>query len=181
MTAAVHLFPGMESSGPKKAWAASPRPEPQLERFDADQTKELALLLRRVTQGCRTLQDFIASDREIARDAGIESIAIEITAICEGSHLERLEDALEDALAHHEPISLTTEGLSRIRRLEALLAEASRNVSRFTGSSVALSGAATPQALSEAKSISAENIMVGYLLALGAIAVTIILISKSNP
>ncbi len=103
-----------------------------LEKFEFERGQSLLVVAQRITTGCKALLEFIHANRDLARQSGIETIAIELTTSLEGEGFERILDTLEEAAGQGEPVHLTTEGLARLRRMETLLAEASANINRFT-------------------------------------------------
>lgn len=127
MTALMHKFPGMGAA-----------PLPPLEKaitfepFDPLRTKDLYLAAHAALTGSESLLDFIDTSRDLARQAGIESIGIEILAIMQGSRFSRVIDALSDSVQKNGPVSLSREGLGTLRRVEALIAEAGQNLKRFS-------------------------------------------------
>jgi hypothetical protein len=130
---AVLKFPRSEKpEGGGRPLALNLRPEVQLERFDQERCVELLAVMQRVLDGSNELLEFVDSHRDAARRAGVDTIAIEISVLLESDRLERLLDALEDAALRRREVHVTLDGLSRLRRLERLLAEASSNITRFT-------------------------------------------------
>lgn len=127
MTALMHKFPGM-GAAPLPALEKAPILEP----FDPPRTKDLYLAAHAALSGSESLLDFIDSSRDLARQAGIESIGIEILAILQGSRFSRVIDALQDAVQKNGPVQLTREGLQTFRRVESLLAEAGQNLKKFS-------------------------------------------------
>jgi hypothetical protein len=87
---------------------------------------------RNTISSAETLLDLIHSRREVARQSGIETIAIEILAIMQGQAFTGVIDAIEEAVQEEQPVSLTRMGLSTLRRIEALVAEASMNIRKFS-------------------------------------------------
>jgi len=125
--------PERDDSGQKERELAFNVREPKvLEKFDLGNSQNLLGVAQRVVSGCRALLDFIHANRDLSRQAGIETIAIELTTSLESEGFERVLDALEESATEGEPVHLSTEGLGRLRRMEGLLAEASANINRFT-------------------------------------------------
>lgn len=125
--------PERDDSGQKERELAFNVREPKiLEKFDLGNSQNLLGVAQRIVSGCRALLDFIHANRDLARQAGIETIAIEITSSLESEGFERVIDALEESASEGEPVHLSTEGLGRLRRMETLLSEASSNINRFT-------------------------------------------------
>jgi hypothetical protein len=133
MAGEVLKFPKGESGGSKERELAFNLRGPQkLEKFELGQSQDLLFVAQRVTSGCKALLEFIDLNRDLSRKAGIETIAIELSTSLEGEGFERIMDALEEASAEGKPVHLSMDGLARLRRMEALLAEASSNINRFT-------------------------------------------------
>jgi hypothetical protein len=171
MNATVHKFPSQDGA---RQWLANQAPPPEVEVFDRDKVKELQAVVQHVFQGSSVLVDFLQADRELARKAGIESLCIEITAILEGGKFDRVMDTLEEAVQKNTPVTLTKDGLSRIRRLESLLAEADRNIGRFVPGRM-LSGKKTGSGeLGQQLLISIDPLLMGSMIVLGVIGVTLI-------
>lgn len=180
MNAVVHHFPGSSPQPEKKPVAPAPRPAPVFKKFEPDQAKELCLVVREVLRGCEALQAYVAANREVSRESGIESIMIEMTAIMEGPRMERVVDALEDAMLRGTSVSLTTTGLMRVRRLESLLAESSKNLSRF--SAIRFPGERTSPVilnLGETRSSSSDAIWTGCLIFAG-VAITLAVVYAAS-
>lgn len=129
MSANVLKFP---VSGGEERKPAPLRPPPVYETFDRERTGELLGVARTTLSTTETLLDFVHNNRNIARQAGIETIAIEILAIMHGQSFLGVIDAIEEAGREGEPVNLTRGGLSTLRRIEALVAEASMNIRRFS-------------------------------------------------
>src|SRR4029077_17216199 len=129
----VLRFPRPEKdNSPEKALAFDVREPAVVEKFELEQVQNLLVVAQKVSSGCKALLEFIHVNRDLSKQAGIETIAVEVVAILEGDRFERLLDALEDGVVSSKPVHLSIEGLSKLRRMETLLAEASNNINRFT-------------------------------------------------
>lgn len=125
--------PGKDNSGQKERELAFNIREPRvLEKFELGQGQNLLGVAQKVISGCKALLEFIHANRDLSRQAGIETIAIELQASLENEGFERVLDTLEESAAEGKPVHLSIEGLGRLRRMETLLAEASSNINRFT-------------------------------------------------
>lgn len=109
------------------------RPEKKpLEHFTCEQAKSLCRIARQVYRRGKALIEFIDFQRFLSMQAGIETIGIEVASLINSERVERLLDALDDAVEHEEGVDLTPEGLGMLKQVERLLAEAANNISRFT-------------------------------------------------
>lgn len=115
------------------ALAAGVRPDPQKETFPPAQARELLGVVQRIVSSGRSLVEFVDRDRGLARQAAIETIGIEVSSILGDDRMGRLLDALEESAKEGRSAEITLEGLSEMRRLERLVAEASGSIPRFTG------------------------------------------------
>lgn len=129
MAGEVLRFPG---SGGEERKVPTFRQAPVLETFEVAESAELLIVAQQALTGAETLLEFIHENRDLARHCGIETIGVEIVAIMEGDRFSSVVDALEEAVRRERPASLTANGLAILRRMEALLAEASKNVRKFT-------------------------------------------------
>lgn len=134
---------------------AAPLP-PGMQVFDQARTRDLLAVLNHVLAAGRALIEFIDSDRNLARTAGVETIGIEVASILGGDRIGRLVDTIEESLSRNEPVSLSQEGLAELRRLERLLAEASNNIDRFTNAGYRLAESARMHAARESDRIRLE-------------------------
>jgi hypothetical protein len=107
------------------------RPKPVLSKFEKVEAEKLLATAQRVESGMKALLEFTDSHREDARLSGIETIAVELAS--ERAALENAVDALEDGVKKNEGVFLSENSLALMRRLEKLIAEASSNISRFSG------------------------------------------------
>lgn len=106
--------------------------------LEPDEATQLLHVLRRIVSAAEDLVAFVDEHRDLARQAGIESVVIEITVILSWSRLERVVDALEKSAVNERPCQVSLEGLSAVRRLERLVAEATRQASQFGAAQVPL-------------------------------------------
>jgi hypothetical protein len=99
---------------------------PPLQKFHADNIRNLSGICRRVLDGTQEIISYVDGNREDAKAAGIEALAAELSSILEGGRLQDLQDHLDYALARNKDADLTLENLSRLNRAERLLSEASK-------------------------------------------------------
>lgn len=146
MNTAVHRFPlaGRPSSAPVPATVFA--------TFDADRTAELLSAARNSVATADMLLTFVHGNRHIARQAGVETIVIEIFAIMQGESFSGVIDAIEEAGNSGKPISLSRGGLDTLRRIESLIAEASMNMRKFTDGDFTVMELAADRAKVEADS-----------------------------
>jgi len=125
----VHGFPTLEGG---RQLPANPRPVQEVETFEPAKVKQLSIIVQHIILGSQAMVDFLQYDRELAREAGVESLCVEISGILEGDKFDRVVDTVEEAVQKNTAVTLSREGLARVRRIESLLAEAQNNISRFT-------------------------------------------------
>jgi len=131
MSGDIIQFPGAGKRPVKGNLALKPRPSPTFETLDPNAGRELFRVCTFVVDGAKERLDFVDGNREVARQAGVETIAIELSGILEGGQLERILDALEHSLSKGRAVQVTLDGLAKLRRAEGLLAEAGSNKSRY--------------------------------------------------
>jgi len=167
------------------ALAIKARPLPELQKYDADASRSLFLVCQAVIERAKELVEFIDGNRALAKQAGIETIGIELSSILEGGGLERILDGLENAVVKELPSELTLEGLSRLRRTESLLAEANANISKNKTSwrgkfeETVLSGEQPSRANAETPR-SNDTILLVSFLTLGALAIVAVVVFASS-
>lgn len=128
------MFPIGEEQPLRRPEFFCPEPEiPCVENLDVYQTRETYKLVKSVVDRAKELVEFVDSNRAEAKQAGIESIAIELSGMLEGGRLGQVLDALQLAAARNRGECITEEGLARLRRAEKLLAEANSNIVEFAG------------------------------------------------
>lgn len=132
MNAAIHSFPGRDEG--RLDASLGVRPKPTLKKFGPDDTIRLLGVARKTWASTEVLIGLVDSDREAAREAGVETIAIELSS--ERERLGDVLDALEDAAKHGKSTDLSGEGLACLRRAEKLGAEAMSSLQRFAPRSV---------------------------------------------
>lgn len=126
-------FPRRPEREQAQALALNVRPDPPLETFDPPRARELLGVAQHVVSGGRAFIEFVDLERSISRQAGIETIGIEVSSILADDRIKRMVDALEESAKEGRSADISLEGLSEMRRLERLLAEASSSINSFTG------------------------------------------------
>lgn len=107
---------------------------PAMDSYDYDETVSLYQIASAVKKKAEDLGTFVDQNRQIARQAGIEMLAVQIGSILEGNKFQRVVDALEDSVYRRIPITLTRDGADKVHRMERLIAEAdSTIVQHMTG------------------------------------------------
>lgn len=141
MNAALHNFPGRDEG--RLDTSLGVRPKPSLKKFGPADAVRLLGVARKTWASTEVLVDLVDSDREAARDAGVETIAIELSS--EKERLGDVLDALEEAARQGKSADISNEGLAVLRRAEKLGAEAMSSLQRFAPRSVlGLSGPSVP-------------------------------------
>jgi len=141
MSGALHAFPGREEGHLDVSLGI--RPKPVLKTFGPDDTLRLLAVARKTWASTEVLIDLVDSNRDAARDAGVETIAIEISS--EKAKVIDVLNALEDAAKRGKSVELSNDGLAVLRRAEKLAAEAMSNLQRFAPRSVlGISGSSVP-------------------------------------
>lgn len=167
---AILKFPVPEDAQKKRALAGGLRPDPVLRQFSREDSRSLLGVAQNLHQGIAVLIDLVDSHREAARDAGVETVAIELGS--ERKNIERILDALEESERRESETKLSLEGLDLLRRAEKLLVEAQSNISRFT------KHVPNPVVLGQVKaSPSSDALLWGSLFLFGAVAVTVAVVA----
>jgi hypothetical protein len=172
---AVLKFPVSEGVQKKRTLAANVRPDPVLRTFSRDDSRALLGVAQKVCQGISVLLDLVDSHRETARDAGVETVAIELAS--ERKNVERILDTLEESELKGSDAQLSLDGLELLRRSEKLLAEATSNISRFTNHVPSEKKNLLGQT---GKTPSSDTLLWGSLLLFGAVAVTVAMVAISS-
>lgn len=118
---------------PQEDFQDDPDPQLILDAIDYLNTKKLLSLSKYVMQGGRALVEFVDYNRSAARQAGVETIAVELSGIIDSGKIQSVYDSLHDAAFSGRESKLSREGLTYLRRSERLLAEATSNLVRFSG------------------------------------------------
>jgi len=147
MSAAIHRFPTAEVEERRKPSLAQ-----AFSTFSPDRTAELLNAARNSLSTAELLLTFVHGNRNIARQAGIETVVIEIFAIMQGESFSGVIDAIEEAGRNGQPLNLSHGGLATLRRIEALIAEASMNMRKFTDGDFTVMELAADRAKVEADS-----------------------------
>jgi len=130
MNTAVPRYP---LSGIARATQAQMQgPASPLTTFDAARTVELLGAARNSVSTAELLLNFVHNNRNVARQAGVETIVIEIFAVMQGESFSGVIDAIEEAGRTGQSLNLSQGGLATLRRLETLTAEAMANMRRFS-------------------------------------------------
>jgi len=111
-----------------------PTPPPS-DVIDRGNSRLLLETARYVTESSKTLIEFMADNRRLARQMGIDTVIVELSGILASGKLDRIQDALEETVSLGTETKLTLEGLSYLKRAEKLVAETSLAMARITGDS----------------------------------------------
>lgn len=170
MNAVLHRFP---FPNPGTNWSPDTPISMEAETFEPARAAELNDAVQNLIRQSEVILDLLQSDRDLVRRIGIESLCVEIIAILEGDKFDRVASAVEESAQKNKPLTLTRDGLSRIRRLEVLVAEADRNIGRFVP--VRQSRGSNLGSLGQASSPGQmDGFFMGAMVVLGALAVTIL-------
>jgi hypothetical protein len=131
-------------------YLGSSAPTPEEAQGLSPQASQRALgVCANVLDAGRVLIAYADGNREEARTAGVESIAIEMSGILEGGRLQQILGALQNAVERGRRPEITYEGFATLRRAERLMADAEAGLARFSGmrpfeTAARLSGGACP-------------------------------------
>lgn len=145
---AVLKFPVVGKPDKSAAPIQHPGPAvPKTDAYDHDETVSLYQVASSVKNKAEDLIAFANQNRQIARQAGIELLTVQLTSILEGNKFQMVFDALEDAVYRRVPVTLTQDGLDKVHRMEKLISEADNVIVQFmTGRKVEpVLGQAAPQ------------------------------------
>lgn len=129
MLGGVLQFPGSKKTALLRSPIAPEEPA-QFERYDPDRTIALCQLSSSVHDRAKALIDFADRERGLARQAGVESIAIEISAALEGEKFKAVLESLRKAASLGRSAEVSLGGMDKLRRVETLLSEASTSLAR---------------------------------------------------
>lgn len=104
---------------------------PKLDSYDYDETVNLYQIATSVKKKAEDLVLFVDQNRSVARQAGIEMLAVQLNSILEGDKFQRVVDSLEDAVYRRVPVSLTQDGVDKVHRMERLIADADNVIVNF--------------------------------------------------
>jgi hypothetical protein len=126
----VLKFPSARPAG--KPDAKSPEPVwPKLNQY----TREEALSIYEIASSVKKKgEDFVAvveQNPSIARQAGVEMLAVQLTSILESDKFQRVMEALQESVFQNAPLRLTNEGADKISRLEKITADVDHFVISF--------------------------------------------------
>lgn len=150
---------------------------PVFDAVDAMNAHKLLGTARNVISGGRTLIEFVDLNRDLAREYGIETMAVELSGLIDSGKLDGVKDTLEESLLKKRQARVSMEGLMYLRRAERLLSEASRSLGGIStpglslGSSFRLGGP-TENSLG-------LSLVMGFV-AIGAITLLAVVLLKNN-
>lgn len=112
--------------------AAPARPEPAgLQDLDFYHSKKLLGVARHAMNAGYALIEFVDTNRDVARQTGVETIAIELSGMIDSGKIESVADALHDSVLSGSGAKLSEDGLANLRRAERLLSDAAANLKRY--------------------------------------------------
>lgn len=161
------LQPAVLASGPAPSSSVSSLVP--MRTLDAVTGYRLGGVARRVIDGAKNLVAFVDENRDLARRAGVETIAVELSGILAAGRLHSVLDAAEDASDGR--LHISEEGMGYLSRSERLLAEANRSLVRVLGRPIMSEGS---HGLGQARP-SATAAPVAVLIGLGALGLGILL------
>ena len=153
-------------------------PEPILDAIDQAKTRMLLGTAKYVIDGGRALIRFVDQNRQVARETGVETLAVELAAIIDSGRLDTVRDALEESALKGGGSRLSMDGLGYLKRAERVLAEAAGYLGTppagsARGGSVAYLG----QAESAQRSGMPSDFVILGVVAIAAIAVVSIVLA----
>jgi hypothetical protein len=108
------------------------RPSPAgLQELDFHHSKKLLGVARHTMNAGYALIEFVDSHRDVARQTGVETIAIELSGMIDSGRIDSVADALHDSVLSGSGTRLSEEGLANLRRAERLLSDAAANLKRY--------------------------------------------------
>lgn len=168
----VFRFPGMGKAAVKPS--LPPPPVALVDAFDVEKARTFHSILENAVEKGKVLAGLVHEDRELAAAAGLEGIGVEIQALLDTERFTRTRDALREAVRLGEGATITHEGLGRLHRLEALVAEGSQVLGRHqTRGHSPWSAALAASGFGVQAPASPDLVLFGAILMLGAVAITL--------
>lgn len=132
----VLSFPGGRDNKKDKKESSVPLthqspPMPAIDSYDYDETVSLYQIATSVKKKAEDLVLFVEQNRSVARQAGVEMLAVQLNSILEGEKFQRVVDSLEDGVYRRVPVSLTQDGVDKVHRMERLIADADSVIVHF--------------------------------------------------
>lgn len=132
---AVLRFPTQMHPGQRPAAPPVPPRVPRLfsdmQALDPQGSRLLLDVTKDIIQKANAYIEYVDHNRQEARSAGVETIAIELSSILEGKRLNAVQEAIEDALGAGSRLMISLDGFAKLRRAEMLISEADQAVARF--------------------------------------------------
>ena len=98
-----------------------------------ERTKSLLGACEKVVDATAALVEFVDKNRRLARQIGVETIAIQLAGIVDGGRLGEMRAVLAQSVKQGLPLAVSPDVEDRLRRGEALLADASAEIAKETG------------------------------------------------
>lgn len=126
--------------GPFRAPLAPPPLETplkqDLQKINPGDVSELHAMVGGLRDAADSFVTFVRTERNAGRSLGLEALASEIALVSGDEHMSRIHSALGRALDKKEAASLSEDGFSKVRRLEALLGDARGQLDNRLGDAV---------------------------------------------
>jgi hypothetical protein len=125
------------------------------------------------------LIEYMDENRDEAKMSGVETIAIELSAILEGGKLQRVEKALGESVRTGETPLISIDAFSKLRRAEFLVREADKAIDRHVQVKAVPSSmgqAVTPAPVAAPSIITSESLPLILFGVIGAGAILTVII-----
>lgn len=139
---------------------------------------DLLALTTGIIQKVNRLVEYMDESRDEAKMSGVETIAIELSAIMEGGKLQRVSKALEESVKTGETPLISIDGFSKLRRAEFLALEADKAIDRHVkaGPAPLSMGQALPMVQASPSILTAESLPLILFGVIGAGAILTVII-----
>lgn len=117
-----------------------PRYFSEVQELGAQGIKDLLGVASGIIEKANRLIEYMDENRDEAKLSGVETIAIELSAILEGGKLQRVERALGESVRNGETPLISIDGFSKLRRAEFLAIEADKAIDRHVKTGLVPSG-----------------------------------------
>jgi hypothetical protein len=178
----MHDFPVSERAVQRR----TPRYFSEVQTLDVEGAQRMLGVTRDLIARATALVDHVDRNRHEARLSGVETIAIELSAILEGGKLESVQDALEEAVRNDVRPAITIEGFSKLRRAEFLVGEVDQSIERYVKTPIHEMGRgympqyAPPRLGTSLSEIPTSLLILGVIGAGAILAVVIIALTKAS-
>lgn len=159
-----------------------PRYFSEVQELGTQGVSDLLGLTQGIIQRANRLIEYMDENRDEARMSGVETIAIELSAILEGGRLQRIEKALEESVQTADKPQISIDGFSKLRRAEFLVIEADKAIDRQAKTPI-LGQAQAPGAAAVASSSTSRGESISLILfgVIGAgVLLTVIILAMTG-